>query len=110
MEINVTARHGEISESVQQTIRQKVAKLPRFFERTTAIQVIVDLKKSDKPKVEVIFSAEETNDFVATDHGSNVIVALDNVIGKIEKQLRRHKEKITEHRGRDRHQPDVSLE
>lgn len=101
MEIKLNAKNGELSDSVQETMKAKVAKLPRFFDRTTGIQVLADLKNSDSPKVEIIVSAEETNDFFASDTGSNVIAALDSTISKIEQQLRKHKEKLTGHRGRD---------
>ena len=100
MEILVNAKHGELPESVKQTIHNKVAKLPRFFDRTTAIDVIVDLEHTDKPKVEIKVSAEHADDFFAADTGRNVIVALDSVIGKIEVQLKKHKEKLTARRGR----------
>ncbi len=101
VEIKVTAKNGQLSDATQETIRAKVAKLPKFFVRTTAIQVIADLKHSEKPKVEIIVSAEETNDFFASDSGSNVIVALDSTIAKIEQQLKKHKEKLVSHRNRD---------
>ena len=100
MEISISAKHGQISDSIQDTIRQKVQKLPRFFDRTTGIDVKVDLENSDSPKVEIRVSAEETNDFFAADKGSNVINALDRVVQKLEQQLRKHKEKLTGHRGK----------
>lgn len=101
MEIKVTARHGELSDSIQETMKAKVAKLPRFFDRMTAIQILADLEHTDQPKVEIIVSAEETNDFFASATGTNVIVALDGTIDKIEQQLRKHKEKLIGKRGRD---------
>lgn len=101
MEIKVNAKNGELSEITYETIRSKVANLPRFFNRTTGIQVLADLQNTETPKVEIIVSAEETKDFFASDTGSNVISALDQTISKIEQQLRKHKEKLTEHRGRD---------
>jgi len=100
VEVKVNARDGELTDAVKETIESKVSKLPRFFERTTAIQVIADLKH-DEPKVEIILSAEGASDFFASDSGTNVISALDTTIAKMEQQLRKHKEKITAHR--DRH-------
>lgn len=101
MEIKVTARHGNLSDSIQETMKSKVAKLPRFFDRMTGIQILADLEHTDKPKVEIIVSAEEANDFFASDTGSNVIVALDSTISKIEQQLKKHKEKLIGNRNRD---------
>lgn len=101
VEIKVTAKNGQLSDAIQETINAKVAKLPRFFDRTTAIHVVADLKHTDRPKVEIIVSAEEANDFFASDTGSNVMVALDSTISKIEQQLKKHKEKLVSHRKRD---------
>lgn len=101
MEIIVTARNGQISDPVQESMKSKVAKLPRFFDRLTGIQVVADLSQSASPKVEIIASAELANDFFASDTGTNVVVALDKAIAKMEQQLKKHKEKLTEHRHHD---------
>jgi len=100
VEIKVTARHGNLSDSIQETMKAKVAKLPRFFDRTTGIQILADLEHAE-PKVEIIVSAEETSDFFASDTGNNVISALDSTISKIEQQLKKHKEKLIGNRSRD---------
>ncbi len=103
METRITIRNGSLSDEIQNTITQKVSKLPRFFDRTTGIQVVADMQHED-PKVEIIVSAEETNDFVASDTGSNVLSALESAIQKIEVQLKKHKEKIKGHRVKDNRQ------
>ena len=104
MEISISTKHGSLKDDVQQSIRDKVAKLPRFFDRMTGVDVIVDLEKPESPLVELRVSAAGTNDFFAADQSSNVVAALDRVIQKLEQQLRKHKEKLTGHRGRsDRH-------
>lgn len=109
VEIKVTARHGQLSDAIQETMKAKVAKLPKFFDRTTGIQVLADLEHSDNPKVEIIVSAEETNDFFASDTGSNVMVALDSTISKIEQQLKKHKEKLIGNRSRNHKEHDISF-
>lgn len=101
MDIRLVVRHGQVPDDVQQTITRKVSRLPRFFDRATAIEVICDLGHSSEPTVEIRISAEERADFFASDTGSSVLSALDRVLEKIEAQMRRHKEKLTEHRGRD---------
>ena len=99
MKISISAKNGQIPESVQETIRKKVEKLPRFFDRTSGAVVVVDLSNSDQPKVELKISAEETEDFFASDSAVNVIAALNSVVNKLERQLKKHKEKLTDHRG-----------
>jgi putative sigma-54 modulation protein len=110
VEIKISARHGQLSDEIQESMKAKVSKLPKFFDRTTGIQVLADLTHADRTKVEIIVSAEETNDFFASDTGSNVMVALDSTIAKIEHQLKKHKEKLISHRSRDHKIPEELAE
>ena len=98
MQISISTRHGDLSAATQEKITEKVQKLPRLFDRLTAIYVTADLDNRDSPNLEIRVSAEHTEDFVATDTASSVMAALDSVLHKVEKQLRRHKEKLTGHR------------
>lgn len=99
MQVNVSARHGHLKQEDQAIIVEKSEKLRRLFDRINAIEVTVDLEHLDKPTVEINVSAEHTHDFVATTQASTVIAALDITIGKVEQQIRKHKEKVTEHKG-----------
>ena len=98
MQINISARHGHLSAGTQQRITDKVVRLRRFFDRITGMQVTVDLENRETPLVELRVSAELTDDFVASDQGE-LIGAVESVAQKMEQQLRKHKEKITGHRG-----------
>ena len=100
MEIKISARHGHLGEATQDYIREKAEKLLRFFERLTSIEITVDLKNEAKIGVEFIVSAEHKNDFVASENGTDVLAAVDLVVDKLERQLRRYKEKIQDHRRR----------
>jgi putative sigma-54 modulation protein len=80
-----------------QDFREKVQKLPRFFERLTSIEVTVDLK-NDLNVVELLVSAEHKHDFVARESNSDVLAGVDLVVDKLEGQLRRYKEKVQDRR------------
>ena len=67
MEIRISARHGHLSDKTRDKINAKLEKLPKIFERLTAIEVTVDLEHRDKPSVDMRVSAEHKHDFVATD-------------------------------------------
>ncbi len=109
--ISVSARDGYLPDSVVKTIQSKAEKLPRFFERLTRVDVVVRLKNPEQPSVECKVSAEEVSDFFATDSGHNVITAFDKVLRKIEHQLKKHKEKLTDHRvARNQHPADGDSE
>ena len=109
MQINVSARHGNLAADTQSHIEKKVARLPRLFDRLTAVEVMVDLEHLESPKVELCVSAEHHDDFVAADEGVNVLAAFDSALAKMESQLRRHKEKITGHRATGHKHLDATL-
>jgi putative sigma-54 modulation protein len=102
VQLTISTRHGQVSEATQAKIRSKVEKLGRYFERLTAIEVVVDLEDSNRPKIDVNVSAEHKHDFVAHEQGETMWAALDAAVQKIEQQLRRYKERVQErHRNSD---------
>ncbi len=98
VQVNVSARHGHLKAEDQAIIVEKVEKVRRLFDRINAIEVTVDLEHLDKPSVEINVSAEHAPDFVASTQSQTILAALDLTIGKVEQQIRKHKEKVTEHK------------
>jgi putative sigma-54 modulation protein len=98
VQIMISARHGHLSQSTQDRLSEKLEKLTRLFDRITSIEMTADLKNEQSPSVEVKVTAERRDPFVASATAESVSSALDGVIDKLEAQLRKHKDKITEHR------------
>jgi putative sigma-54 modulation protein len=97
VQINISARHGHLSDATRAKITAKVEKLARLFERLAAIEVTVDLEHAELPVVDVLVSAEHKHDFVSNDRADSLMAALDGAIHKIEQQLRKYKEKVVDH-------------
>jgi putative sigma-54 modulation protein len=111
VQLTISIRHGHLSEASQAKIRSKVEKLDRYFERLTAIEVVVDLEDSESPKIDVNVSAEHKHDFVAHEQGDTLWAALDAAVQKVEQQLRRYKEKVQErHRNPDSRRVETPVE
>jgi putative sigma-54 modulation protein len=98
VQINISARHGHLSPATQEKISEKVDHCRKFYDRVSAIHVTVDLEHPNKPSVEVVVSAELHEDFVAREEAESLLAAVDAVIHKVEAQLRKYKEKITDRR------------
>lgn len=100
MQIKISTRHGHVSEQTQSRITTKMEKLIRFFDRLTAIEVTIDLKRRDNPRVDLRVSAEHKHDFAATDRSDDLMASIDKVVDKMEQQLRKYKQKVQDrHRG-----------
>ena len=102
MQISISTRHGHLSEATQEKLRAKAGKLVRFFERLTSIELIVDLKDQQSPKVDIKLSAEHKHDFVAHGNSDNLLGATDEALQKVEKQLRKYKKQVQQrHRNQE---------
>lgn len=110
MQISISTRHGQLSPSTQEKISEKILKLTRFHERLSSAQVTVDLQGEERAEIEVQITAEKAGRFVAADKAENVMAALDAVIHKLEQQLKKHKEKITDRRSGSARQIEMESE
>ncbi len=99
MQINISTRHGHLSDATQEKLRAKVEKVLRLFERVSAITLTVDLASKDSPSVELLVNAEHKHDFVARETGEDLLGITDSVVGKVEQQIRKYKERVQDHRG-----------
>lgn len=96
MQTTLTTRHGQLSEETRTKLLAKTEKLPRHFDRLTSIELVVDLQDAQKPKVELLVSAEHKHDFVAHDQSDNLLTTVEHVVQKMEQQLRKYKERTIE--------------
>jgi putative sigma-54 modulation protein len=109
VQIQVSTRHGQLSEASQKKIADKAEKLLRIFERLTAIEVIVDLEDDTNPRVDLKVAAEHKHDFVAHDQSENLMGSVDEAVHKVEQQLRKYKEKVQErHRTTEPRRREIS--
>jgi putative sigma-54 modulation protein len=105
MQINISTRHGSVSDATRAKITEKVEKLTRYFERLVAIDVTIDLERREMPIVDLKVSAEHKHDFVAEAQAEDLMASLDVVVNKVEQQLRKYKQRI-----QDRHRGSVEVE
>ena len=99
MQVNVTMRHGHLKEATQEKLTQKAEKLTRIFDRLTSIEVVVDLQDEQRPRVDLLVSAEHKHDFVAHEQTESLLTSVERAVHKVEQQLRKYKERtIEQHR------------
>jgi len=98
VQINVSARHGHLSPASQSKIEAKVSRLKRYYNRLTALNVTVDLENASLPAVEIVASAEHMQDMVSHELSGQLWRSVDGAVQKLEQQLRKHKEKVRDHK------------
>jgi len=100
VQIEISTRHGHLSEASQDRIKAKAEKLLKIFDRLTSIEIVIDLNDPPNCRVDFKVSAEHKHDFVAHDESDSLMTSVDTVLHRLEQQLRKYKEKVQErHRG-----------
>jgi len=93
VQITITERHGHVTDAVKDYVQEKASKLLRFFNRISAIEVILD-GDQDRNSVEMIVKVDGSENFVACDAYGDFFVGTDVVVGKLERQISKHKGKF----------------
>ena len=96
MKYNIRGNKIDVTQAIEDYIKQKVSKVEKYFNDTAEAKAIISARGKDQ-KVEVtIWSgkynvrAEETN--------ADLYAAIDLVLDKLERQLKKYKSKLTSKR------------
>lgn len=97
MPIEVTARHMEADDRLQEYARNKAQIIVEEFPRVEHIHVIFDNEKH-RFKTAVVVRGRNHVHVEAEEVSDNVISSTDRAFEKIEKQLRKMRDKIQDHK------------
>ena len=95
MQLDVTGRHVDVSESLKAYVETKFQRLERHFEHINNTHVILSVEK-DRQKAEATVHVNRGNLF-ADEEKEDMYAAIDGLIDKLDRQLKKHKEKLTDH-------------
>ena len=95
MQISVTGRHLDVTDSLRNYVHTKFEKLERHFDHVTDVHVILDLEKlSQKAEATVQVSGAR---LFAEDEHEDMYAAIDGLVDKLNRQVMKHKEKLKSH-------------
>ena len=97
MQVNVSSRHGHVPSEVRSYTADRVENLSKFYDRITNVHVVIDQEK-DRHMVEMVAHVGHGSTLVAKHKGENLIVAVDATFDKLERQVRKLKERRSHHR------------
>lgn len=107
MQINITGHHVDLTESLQNYVESKFEKLERHFDNVTNVHVILSVEKL-RQKAEATIHISGA-DLYADSEEEDMYTAIDLLVDKLDRQVKKHKEKLTDHHrsegGRAKKQP-----
>ncbi|MBK2125168.1 ribosome hibernation-promoting factor, HPF/YfiA family [Fangia hongkongensis] len=96
MPIQITGRHLEVTPALKEYVAEKMNKLNNHFDHIIATRVILSVEK-DNQCAEAVVNVPGT-EFVAKAENFDMYCAIDMLEDKLDAQVRKHKQKLKDHR------------
>ena len=103
MQLTLTGHHVDVTPALREYVGSKLVRLERHFDHLTDIHCILTVEKlSHRAEATVHLSGGKIHaDSVQPD----MYAAIDGLIDKLDRQVRKHKEKITDHHAKESGKP-----
>ena len=106
MELKLTGHHVEITPALRDYISNKLVRLERHFDNLTDVSCILSVEKLEH-KAEAKINVSGGTLFADSIAG-DMYAAIDSLIDKLDRQVKKHKEKRTNHHQRNSGKRDFS--
>jgi len=107
MQIELTGHHIEITDSLRDYVNEKMTRLERHFDKVSNIHVILEVEGvRHKAEATVHMSG---HDVFANCTEDDMYAAIDHLVDKLDRQVKKRKEKVTNHL-HNKHNNNFSLE
>ena len=95
MQISITGHHVDITPPLKQYVETKLSRVERHFERVIDVRVILDVEKLSHTAEATIHTRGKSLFADAT--ADDMYAAIDALTDKLDRQVRKYKEKQTDH-------------
>jgi putative sigma-54 modulation protein len=93
MNLNVAGRHLDVTPAIREYLAGKLERVTRHFDHVIDINVILSVEKLQR-KAEANIHVRG-RDLFAESHDEDMYAAIDSLVDKLDRQVVKHKEKLT---------------
>ena len=97
MQINITGHHIEVTPALRAYATEKLQRITRHFDHVISIDVILKVEKNVKHAEGKINAAGAPKALFAQDTNDDMYAAIDGLADKLDKRVRRHKDRLRGH-------------
>lgn len=97
MQISVTFRHMEVSNPIRDYAEEKLSRVNKYIDEPIDAQIVLSVAKKIRHKAEVTLLAKGIT-IKGTEETEDMYAAIDAVVDKIERQLKKYREKLKAHK------------
>ena len=95
MQISISGQHLDVTESLHHYVSEKIEKIGRHFDHVTNTHVVLQVEKN-RHIAEATIAAKGAK-IHASDTADDMYAAIDAMVSKLDRQVIKHKEKLTDH-------------
>ncbi len=95
MQIDVTGQHLDVTPALRDYITGKLERLERHFDKVTHVHAVLSVEKL-RQKAEATINVNGAS-LHANAENEDMYAAIDALVDKLDRQIKKHKEKITNH-------------
>ena len=95
MQINITGHHVEVTPALRSYVTEKMQRIARHFDQVNSINVILNVEKLQQQAEATVIANGRT--IFATESAMDMYASIDKLVDKLDKQVRRYKDRITNH-------------
>ena len=95
MNLNITGHHVELTPAIREYTTNKLERVIRHFDHVTSVHVILSVDKLVQ-KAEVTLHVKG-KDIYADATDANLYASIDLVADKLDRQVVKHKERVSDH-------------
>lgn len=106
MQLNLTGHHVEITDPMRDYVQTKLTRIERHFDQVTVVHCILTVDKL-RHRAEATVNLTGGQVFAEAIE-ENMYAAIDGMVDKLDRQVRKHKEKLTDHHARENAKRDLS--
>ncbi len=95
MNLNITFKHVDSSEALKEFIREKSETLSKYFQGKISVNWVISTEKLSR--VVTCHLSGNSMNYMGEGRSEDFRASVDIALNKIEKQIRKHKEIVTDH-------------
>ena len=104
MQLSISGHHVDVTDALRSYVTSKMERLEKHFDHITNVHVVLSVEKLQQ-KAEATMHVSGAELFADAD-SENLYNAIDQMSDKLDRQIVKHKEKLTDHRARQKKAPE----
>jgi putative sigma-54 modulation protein len=103
MQLSITGHHIDVTPALREYVGAKLVRLERHFDNMTDIHCVLTVEKLAHRAEATVHLGGGTIHAVAVEQ--DMYAAIDGLVDKLDRQVKKHKEKATDHHAREVEKP-----